>query len=98
MINFVPVLYLVSYQPCMYAYSYNLPHIAKGILKQHLIVLPGYFMSLQSSSREGEGLEPSDLVRYSRLYRSALHECVLGLRTMVSGEYLQVAAGTWCIK
>ena len=47
-------------------------------------------MSLQSSSREGEGLEPNDLVRYSRLYRSALHECVLGLRKMAASEYPQV--------
>lgn len=46
----------------------------------------GYFMSLQSCSREGEGLEPSDLVRYNRLYRSALHECVLGLRKMATNN------------
>ena len=30
--------------------------------------------------REGEGLQASDILLYSRYYRSALHECVLGLK------------------
>jgi nuclear pore complex protein Nup85 len=42
----------------------------------------GYFMSLHEAGREGEGqsLQGSDILLYSRYFRSALHECVLGLR------------------
>jgi hypothetical protein len=47
-----------------------------------LSVSPGYFMSLHEAGREGEGqsLQGSDILLYSRYFRSALHECVLGLR------------------
>ena len=37
-------------------------------------------MSLHEAGREGEGLQASDILMYSRYFRSALHECVLGLR------------------
>lgn len=40
----------------------------------------GYFMSLREAVRSGVGLQGSDLLLYSRLFRSALHECVLALR------------------
>ena len=38
-------------------------------------------MSLHEvGEKEGESVQPSDALLYSRYYRSALHECVLGLR------------------
>lgn len=40
----------------------------------------GYFMSLREMVRSSVGLQGSDLLLYSRHFRSALHECVLGLR------------------
>lgn len=43
-------------------------------------------MSLQSAGRKAEGLESGDLLKYSRLYRSALHECMLSLKKMAAGE------------
>ena len=49
-------------------------------LAPHLLPLPGYFMSLREAAREGGVLQGSDILLYSRYYRSALHECVLGLR------------------
>lgn len=40
----------------------------------------GYFMSLREMVRSSVGLQGSDLLLYSRHFRSALHECELGLR------------------
>lgn len=40
----------------------------------------GYFMSLREAVRSGVELQGSELLRYSRCFRSALHECVLALR------------------
>ena len=37
-------------------------------------------MSLHELSSGGKGLQGSEVLLYSRYYRSALHECVLGLR------------------
>lgn len=39
----------------------------------------GYFMSLHETAKNG--LQGSQLLLYSHYFRSALHECVLGLRT-----------------
>ena len=72
-------------RPCVHfwhAYGFIIINPFLSICHAH----SGYFMSLQSCSREGEGLEPNDLVRYSHLYRSALHECVVGLRKMACSE------------
>jgi hypothetical protein len=40
--------------------------------------------AVQEKARGGE-IPPEDLIHYSRLYRSALHECVLGLRSEDEG-------------
>lgn len=42
-------------------------------------------MELHSLIRE-RGVELDDTVRYSRLYRSVLHECVLGMRDIAESE------------
>ncbi|CAI8026143.1 Nuclear pore complex protein Nup85 [Geodia barretti] len=49
----------------------------------------GYFLSLHEAGREGEGqsLQGSDILLYSRYFRSALHECVLGLRGRGSSSW-----------
>ena len=31
------------------------------------------------------GVEPKDVVNFSRLYRSALRECVIGLKAVLEG-------------
>lgn len=46
-------------------------------------------MSLQQLCRESESVQDSMLVKYSRHYRSILHECVLGLRKMAQGEVFE---------
>lgn len=49
---------------------------------------PDFFISLQKKSQEEGGrLQGTDLVKYSRCYRSILHECVLGLRKLARGEH-----------
>jgi nuclear pore complex protein Nup85 len=40
----------------------------------------GYFMSMHEVARSGAGLQGSEVLLYSRYFRSALHECVLALR------------------
>ena len=48
-----------------------------------------YFVGLQEASREEGGrVQVKDLLRYSRLYRSVLHECVLGLGKMATGQLM----------
>ena len=42
-------------------------------------------LASQEKARGGE-VSAEDLVHYSRLYRAALHECVLGLRGQDQGE------------
>lgn len=50
--------------------------------------IPDFFISLQKKSQEEGGrLQGTDLVKYSRCYRSILHECVLGLHKLARGEY-----------
>ena len=43
------------------------------------------FMELHSLSKDRE-VELDDTVRYSRLYRSILRECVLGIQDMAESE------------
>ena len=46
-------------------------------------------MSLQEEGRREEGeIKGEELVRFSKSYRSILHECVLGLREMILGILL----------
>lgn len=53
----------------------------------HLYTHLDYFMGLQETSREEGGrVQVKDLLKYSRLYRSVLHECVLGLGKMARGQ------------
>ncbi|CAI8026146.1 Nuclear pore complex protein Nup85 [Geodia barretti] len=54
-----------------------------------LSISSGYFLSLHEAGREGEGqsLQGSDILLYSRYFRSALHECVLGLRGRGSSSW-----------
>ena len=53
----------------------------------HLYTHLDYFMGLQETSREEGGrVQVKDLLKYSRLYRSVLHECVLGLGKMAIGQ------------
>ena len=42
-------------------------------------------MELQQMGGD-KGVEPADVLKYSQLYRSALHECVLGLQKMIEGK------------
>lgn len=57
----------------------------------------GYFMSLREAVRSGVELQGSELLLYSRHFRSALHECVLALREeerrTLSGETWE--GGVW---
>ena len=48
--------------------------------------LIGYFMSLQEQAASGQEMAGKQFVRFSRLYRSALHECVLGLKKKSTGK------------
>ena len=53
----------------------------------HLYTHLDYFMGLQETScEEGGRVQVKDLLKYSRLYRSVLHECVLGLSKMARGQ------------
>ena len=51
-------------------------------------------MGLQETSREEGGrVQVKDLLRYSRLYRSVLYECVLGLDKMATGQPMYSCTG-----
>lgn len=41
-------------------------------------------------------MQGTDLVKYSRCYRSILHECVLGLRKLARGEHQVVNTNESC--
>lgn len=43
-------------------------------------------MDLQEAASKEQGVEGVELVHYSRYYRSALHECVLGLKEKAQGR------------
>ncbi len=45
-----------------------------------IILCVGYFLELQDEARQEETVPAESLVRYSKLYRAVLHECVMGLR------------------
>lgn len=43
-------------------------------------------MNLQEAAGREQGLEGAELLHYSRYYRSALHECVMGLKKKAEGK------------
>ena len=60
-------------------------YVELGCALKVVCVFSAFFMELQQMGGE-KGVESADVLKYSQLYRSALHECVLGLQKMIEGK------------